>query len=913
VRTLLSKLDLDALADGESRGIDGLDLFIRKGLGWTSGLRKLSVPDSRKVSLLELAIADEPATLMAFAAAKFGERLTSLGYTRQARYALSWSNEGVVLYDTLRWARRPGDLPLLTAAMEDRAAIGELLELLHRDNILEEVPSDLLAPDGEHEALPELLGGALRKLRLQVADAEAYSGRDPARRDTAVLRLFHQILYVRVMEDRRRALSRLKVRDLLESDRLGTDLENLLADYCKAANSELFEPAGIAIDALPGASLRGVLRQTVEPWERLRLDFSVARADLAGRLYESYLAALPVEDIGALGRSQRLFPLARGVDQREKQATFYTPPALARLLTERTLSGWLRGRPPCSPQDIRVVDPACGSGAFLIAAYDWLRGYFEASRGRPLRTSEREELLVQCIFGADIDERALGLAQVQLLEVANLRGRLPSLRDTLYCGDSLPAPPTAAAQRGQVPWEAILKQHGAFTTVLGNPPFGAQAKLPLRLSIERVSELVEQYPEVRSFGQDYAYFFLALGLRLLADDGSAGLVMPRALVGLEQGAAARRSLLDAGISWVADLRAAKVFPHVAASVAAVVLDRRGTSTTCIETLADSRGNPRAILDDLASGSASTIVRSSVARKRLISLVDTGWTSFRVRWASELRGELERPTRPLAPAQGGGPRDVRTGVKTARVADFVIEPGDYRDDGTGAIFLRDRSVPGRERAIPRRFLPRLVEASDLTPFDLHDSGRRVLLPFERDGQPGQDPALEAELKARGGLPPHYQRGYLPTLLGPKVLLRAVAREPAAVADPKGQYVPKMRGAHALRFDDIPVQLLAGIAALLNSAFYQWLLRGLGSPRADESIEVTLADVRCIPLPDLTELELRQLHKRAQAIVEALSKPDPIDRALTVRDLRSELDAHVFDLIGASQRLRQIVTDELIRVA
>jgi hypothetical protein len=910
---MLSKLDLDALAGGESRGIDGLDMLMRKGLGWTSGLRKLSVPNSRGVPLLELAIADEPATVMAFAAAKFSERLTSLGYTRQARYALSWSGEGVVLYDTLRWARHPGDLPLFTAAVEDRAAIAELLGLLHRNDILEEVPSDLIVHDGEHEALPDLLGGALRKLRLQVADAEAYRGRDPVRRDTAVLRLFHQILYVRVAEDRRRPLSRLKVRDLLDSDRLGVDLGSLLADYRTAANSELFEPAGIAIDALPTSPLRGVLRQTVEPWDRLRLDFSVARADLAGRLYESYLAALPAEDTVEHEKSQRLFPLARGVDQREKRATFYTPPALARLLTERALSGWLRGRPPCSPQDIRVVDPACGSGAFLIAAYDWLRDHFEARRGRPLRTSEREELLVECIFGADIDERALGLAQVQLLEVANLRGRLPSLRDTLYCGDSLPAPPAVVAQEGQVPWGAILERRGAFTTVLGNPPFGAQAKLPSRLSIELVSELVHRYPEVRSFGQDYSYFFLALGLRLLAADGSAGLVMPRALVGLEQGAAARRSLLDAGISWIGDLRAAKVFPHVAASVAAIVLDRRGTPTTRMETLADSRGNPRAMLDDLVSQDASTIIRSSVARQRLTSLIDSGWTAFRVRWASELSGELARPMQPLAPEDGSGQRDVRTGVKTARVADFVIDPECYRDGGAGEIFLRDRSDPRRERAVPRRFLPRLVEASDIAPFDLHDTGKRVLLPFERDGQPGQGPALEAELKARGGLPPHYQHGHLPTLLGPKILLRAVARESAAVADPKGQYIPKMRGAHALRFDDVPQGLLAGIAALLNSAFYQWLLRGLGSPRADESIEVTLADVRSIPLPDLTEPELRQLGACAQAIADALSERDPLRRVLMVRDLRIELDALVFGLIGASQRLRDIVTDELIRVA
>lgn len=901
----LSKLDLRALADGEPRSIDALGT-VMQSLGWISGLRELSKPRGRKTPLWELSIAAEPAAVMTFASTRQGDRLTSLGYMRQARYAVSWSRERVALYDTLRWSDRPGDLPLFLADVDDRAAIAELLELLGRDDILDEIPSDLIPSTDEHEALPELLGKALRRLRLDVAEAEAYSGREPGGRDTAVLRLFHQILYVRVAEDRRRPQSRLKIRELLVSDRLNADLQSLLADYRSAANSELFEPAHITVDALPTKSLHEVLRQTVEPWDRLRLDFSVARSDLAGRLYESYLSALPAEDIGKEA-NQRLFPVARGIDQREKQATFYTPPALAELLTEQALRGWIRGRPSCSPADIRVVDPACGSGAFLIAAYDWLRQYFEQQRGRALRPSEREELLVGCIFGADVDERALGLAQVQLLERAELHGRLPSLQNNLSLGDSLPAPPESDAVVGQVPWKGIISQHGPFTTVLGNPPFGAQAKLPSRLSVERISELAGRYPEIKSFGQDYAYFFLALGMRLLTSDGSAGLVMPRGLLGLGQGAAARRFLAEAGMSWISDLRAARVFQGVAASVTGIALDRRRPAMARIDAISDSRANPRAMLDDLAEGDSPEITRSSVSRERLKALADTGWTAFRVRWADDLCGDLTRSVQPLVPEENKrDQRSVRTGVKTARVADFIIEPELYSVGPVGKITLA-------ERVIPERFLPRVVYASDIAPFDLHDTGKRLLLPYELDGKRACDPNLLAELEARGGLPTHYQHGHLPTLLGPKVLLRAVAREPAAVADPTGRYVPVMRGVHALRLDDIPVKYLASIAALLNSAFYQWLLRGLGSPRADETIEVTLADVRSLPLPDLSDTELRQLQVQGQDIAEALAEPDPISRIVAVRDTRAALDVLVFEILGASQRLQDIVKNELIRVA
>ncbi len=313
-----------------------------------------------------------------------------------------------------RWSARPGDTPLFVADAGDRTGVAELLELFGRDDILDEVPSDLLAPARQREALPVLLGNVAGRLRLDVADAEAYGGRDPVGRDTAVLRLFHQILYGRVAEDRRQASSRLRVRGVLDSDRLGSDLEDLLADYREQANSELFEPAGITVDALPAGSLREVLRQTVEPWDRLRLDFSVAQRDLAGRLYESYLASLPAEEQDE-GDSQRLFPVARGIDQREKQATFYTPPALARVLTEHAFRGSADRRAPCSPADIRVVDPACGSGAFLIAAYEGCASISRTSAVVRLgRRSARGAGRVY--FWCGRHERALGLAQVQLLE-----------------------------------------------------------------------------------------------------------------------------------------------------------------------------------------------------------------------------------------------------------------------------------------------------------------------------------------------------------------------------------------------------------------------------------------------------------------------------------------------------------------
>lgn len=894
---VVSKSTIEALADGSASGAAGLQRVLRRH-GWASGVTSLR-PNGK--AIWELTIAAEPAALVV--PIRTAERVMSLGYTRQARYALAWGGDEIRLFDTLRWTSTPGDEPLFATGARDRVALAELFELISREDVLDRAPSDRLPPGAPRDDLAQLLGDALRRLRLEVASAEAYSGRDPVGLDTAVLRLFHQLLYIRVAEDRRQRRSKKTIASVIDAPNLDTALEDLLKEYRATADSELFEPAGIRIDAVPPAPLREVLKQTVEPWRKLKLDFSVARRDLAGRLYERYLAELPAEDRADSAGTQRLFSVVRGIDQREKNATFYTPPAVASLITRRALAAFAAREPPRSFRDVRVVDPACGSGAFLVAAYLWLRDYFEAQRGRTLRPGERAQLLVDSIIGADVDDRALGLAQVQLLEVAELRGRLPSLSENLFCGDALPAPPGTEPPERAIPWQSICEERGAFAAVLGNPPFGAQAKLPARLKVEDIAHLVVHYPEVAAFGQDYAYFFLSLALRLAGERGAVGMVMPRGLLALGHGVAARRELSRAGVGWLTDFRAARLFPGTSASVCAVVADRQRASTVQIESVADSRTDARAVLDDLLAGATtSSVLRFAVPRRRLADLALSGWSAFRVRWATERLAGVSRSLRPLT--AGRHDRQVRTGVKTARVHDFVLEEGDWTPGPDGTVVISGT-------AVPERYAPRCVYASDITPFDLADTGRRLLIPFERDGQLTTDPAVRRLLEARGGLPRNYQHGHLPTLLGEKLLIRAFGREPAAFADTGGRYVPIMRGVHALRLEDGAD--LHAVAALLNSAFYQWMLRGLGSPRSDETVEITTTDIGSLPVPTLTADELARLSQLAADVVQALAEGDPVLRAHEYRRARREVDDFVFDLLGTSAELRDVVRSELVRVA
>ncbi len=115
------------------------------------------------------------------------------------------------------------------------------------------------------------------------------------------------------------------------------------------------------------------------------------------------------------------------------------------------------------------------------------------------------------------------------------------------------------------------------------------------------------------------------------------------------------------------------------------------------------------------------------------------------------------------------------------------------------------------------------------------------------------------------------------------------------DADGELVPVMRGIHAVAFDGMDAELLAGLAALLNSAFYQWMLQGLGSPRADESIEITVADIEGLPVPGLDGGELKTLRTHANAAQVALGEANDVKRVHAVRKVRADLDGFVFDLL------------------
>jgi SAM-dependent methyltransferase len=832
----------------------------------------------------------------------------ALAYSSETAFTLLWTSAHVSLHETRRWRRTPGDTPLATADTDRPINLAGLLGLTS--------PTELTDPGGtarvhdrghRHPALPHKLAEAFASLRAALVQQQLWT--DRPQEDMGLLRLFHQLLFVRITEDRNRTGGRPRLDETATLADPRAAVARVLSAYDDEFDSDLF--AGHRADPLelPAQRLRDVLDALVEPWQQLRLDFSLAPEDIGGRLYESYLKKQPtvVEDL------QALIPVVGASDRRYQTGAFYTPAALAERLTSDVLDPWLDEHQPTRPQDVTVLDPACGSGAFLVAAYRRLLQYFGQRQGAPLSHDQRAELLVTSIHGADIDRSALLLAQVQLLEEARLgHGPLPDMSRNLHVGDSLLDPPRElvtrpdAAPHGAVPWTDLHRANGPWDVILANPPFGAQRSSTAG-SADYRDTLRELYPATNGAKTDLASRFVELALRLLAPDGSAGFVIPRSVLVGESGLPLRAMLSDWEVNDIRDYRGVALFTGALAYVATLTVrskprqpasqsgESRRRPTVRVVEATESTADPALVLDDLLAARAGLLRAGEYAQP----LDPTEpWSAFALRWRHTLAPTLTRPWQPLGAAPG-----VHTaqGTQTGLNARFLLT-----DD---EVLVTDDTASVRGHTVDARLVPKLIRGKKIRRFGFTETGERLLLPpRQRD----DDQALRKLVDSLGGAPANVQLGNLRVLLQPKVIVRAWDYDHPAAVDYNGDHIVTKAsgGALAVTVDEPTATRLDAIAGLLNSALYQWLMRGLGREKRDATVELGLDDLQMLPWPALDDDDTETIAEAVTSIQSSLRTDDKITRTQAYWAARRELDDRVYDLLGADENLRRIVADEYV---
>ncbi|WP_017429638.1 Eco57I restriction-modification methylase domain-containing protein [Vreelandella jeotgali] len=345
--------------------------------------------------------------------------------------------------------------------------------------------------------------------------------------------------------------------------------------------------------------------------ELAEYDFaSEVSVTVLGRIFEQ-----SITDLEALAeqleRGEAIVPQesARSVSGRRKlQGVVYTPDNITAFMVEQTLGcylqrqfsrllgdygqlkndgsiQWKRGKQnelkfwyawQEALQHIRVVDPACGSGAFLLAAFDFLHAEYQRINdklaeltGQPGVLDLNKEILNHNLYGVDINAESIEITKLSLWLKTAERGKpLTSLNACLRDGNSLGI--TRSVAGSAFCWHAAFPEifaDGGFDVVLGNPPYVRQ---------ERFSEmkpwLEAHYRVYHGVADLYAYFF-ELGLNLLKPGGMLGYISSSTFFKTNAGMPLRRHLAECTrLHSVVDFGDLQVFEGVTTYPAILVME-----------------------------------------------------------------------------------------------------------------------------------------------------------------------------------------------------------------------------------------------------------------------------------------------------------------------------------------------------
>ncbi len=312
--------------------------------------------------------------------------------------------------------------------------------------------------------------------------------------------------------------------------------------------------------------------------------FDLLPVEILGTVYERFLGKVIRLTAGHQAKVEEK------PEVRKAGGVYYTPKYIVDYIVEHTVGRQIEGRSPMQlaglrngKQPFRVLDMACGSGSFLLGAYQrlldhCLKWYIEHNPEKykkavykdprdghwRLTIGEKKRILTTHIFGVDIDAQAVEVTKLSLL-LKVLEGEtdqsvsqqqrlfhdraLPNLSDNIKCGNSLIGPdyftgklipdPEEMKRVNPFDWKVAFPdamKAGGFDAVVGNPPYG-------RNVLSEFREYFEGGYETLQYKVDAFVLFLERGAKLLNRRGKLGYILPNTWLTTERFSKLRRFLL----------------------------------------------------------------------------------------------------------------------------------------------------------------------------------------------------------------------------------------------------------------------------------------------------------------------------------------------------------------------------------
>jgi type I restriction-modification system DNA methylase subunit len=324
--------------------------------------------------------------------------------------------------------------------------------------------------------------------------------------------------------------------------------------------------------------------------------FKEIPVEILGQVYEQFLGRVIHLTSGHQAR------IEEKPEVRKAGGVYYTPQYIVDYIVAKTVGKLLEGKTPDEAAQLKIVDPACGSGSFLLGAYQYLLDWHEdwyinhdpetwvkskspalvASSGGSwkLTTQRKKEILVSSIHGVDIDPQAVEVTKLSLLlkvleeESGQLslgfERALPDLSRNIQCGNSLIGSDYYANEQltmfddkerirvNAFDWKTAFKpifDKGGFDVVIGNPPYVRQETL----GDDKIYFL--KHYQVYAGKADLYSYFIEKGVSLLAPGGQFSFIVANKWMRANYGEPLRKWLKTKCIEEITDFGDLPVFEN----------------------------------------------------------------------------------------------------------------------------------------------------------------------------------------------------------------------------------------------------------------------------------------------------------------------------------------------------------------
>lgn len=569
-------------------------------------------------------------------------------------------------------------------------------------------------------------------------------------------------------------------------------------------------------------------------------EFSVFPADILGQVYERFLGKIIRLTAGHQAKVEEK------PEVRKAGGVYYTPTYIVDYIVKNTVGKLLEGKTPNKVEKLRILDPACGSGSFLIGAYqhllDWhLKWYLDQGPAKHkkamyqvkkdewrLTTAERKRILLNNIYGVDIDTQAVEVTKLSLL-LKVLEGEnkqtldkqmklfheraLPDLESNIKCGNSLIGPDyhegiqlTLLGDENQTKINAFDWNHefraiiaaGGFDAVIGNPPY-------IRMeSFKIIKNYLQSHYETHAERADIFFYFVEKSASLLKMDGRLGFILSNTFTRSESGTSLRR-FINRKFLIQELVEFGDFLPFEGATVYPIITILERTNS------AKRKGKVHFILQDSApGGSADTFNLPMELDTKRFS--ERAWT-FEDDRSRELRERLMSDFPSLKSIYGS----VNMGIKTGLNEAFIIDAN-----------TRKRIIAKNKRAkeiikpyLGGRNLDRWYVKSDnlYLLYTSHGLDMRAYPAVVAHLEPFKGELLKRATKQEWYELQQPQHAYQNIIDGPKIIYPDMSRYPKFSLDRTGAYF-----SNTVYF--IPSDSLY-LLGLLNSKLLWFVIRGLSN--------------------------------------------------------------------------------------